>query len=207
MIPLPEYAKIKDNYCVAYMGHCRDYLVQLRMLRPYMEAEFPGVKVFICCRDEYMYLLKGEERTLGRTELKESRGRFAYIRELVSDGGKHPVESFMDESAIPFGPVARPKRPLHELNGSCVLLTNGWHPNRSLSGDQIRLALDLVRARGSDAQINKPVGGFDWVVGVECDQLWEAAAEGKCVTLISSGFGENLFLRMFPEGEIISLPA
>ena len=80
MIPLPEYVKIKDNYCIAYFGFSKEYLVQLRLLRPCMEAAFPGIQIYLCSRDDLTYLFKDEPRTLNKSTLMDNKKQFAYIR-------------------------------------------------------------------------------------------------------------------------------
>ena len=41
-----------------------------------MEKTFPGVKVYLSCRDEHMYLLEGEERIISKTELNDKKHLF-----------------------------------------------------------------------------------------------------------------------------------
>ena len=202
MIPLPEYAKIKDNYCISYNGYSKEYVVQLRLLRPSMESTFPGVQVYLSCRDEYMYLLKGEERVVSRSQLKESKNRFAYVREIYCDMTSHPVESFMNESAIPI--LTRCSPASGEV-ASCVLLTACSPPVRALGSAQIKEVFEIMGSMGITPSINKPFREFDMVVGVECDELYEAGALGKHVALVPTGFGENLFKRMFPWAQILKL--
>lgn len=200
-IPLPQYAQIKDNYCIAYFGNSKEYLVQLALLRPFMEKAFPGVKVYLSCKDDCMYILKNEERIISKTELKESRNSFGYIRELLCDMQSHPVEEFMKESNIPFGPICRTT----QNEGYAILLTNGIVPVKPLNGDQIKKAIDFIRSKGEEPVLNENVENASWVVGVECEQLYSAAAQGKKVTLIPTGFGENLFKIMFPDCQILSI--
>lgn len=201
-IPLPEYAKIKDNYCIAYFGNNKEHLVQLKLLRPFMEKTFPGVKVYLACRDDCMYLLSEEDRILSKTELKDNKHLFGYVRELLCDMQSHPVESFMLESDIPCGPICEKSN----CYGDCVLLTNGVIPVKPLNGEQIKKAINYIRKNGYEPQINGDINRAGWVVGVESEQLYLAAALGKRVSLIPTGFGEKLFKKMFPQNEIIVLP-
>ena len=200
-IPLPVYAQIKDNYCLAYFGNNKEILIQLKLLRPFMENTFPGVKVFIACREDALYLLKNEERIISKNELKESKNMFGYIRELLCDMQTHPVEEFMKESDIPYGPICN----LKITDGNCVLLTNGIIPVKPLNGSQIKQAIEFCKQSGQEPIINGSIEKAGWVVGVECDQLYQAAALGIKTTLIPTGFGENLFKKMFPDGQILRL--
>ena len=197
-IPLPEYSKIKDNYCIAYFGNNKEHLVQLKLLRPFMEQTFPGVKVFIACRDDCLYLLQNEPRIITKTQLKDSKNMFGYIRELLCDMQSHPVEEFMKESDIPCGPICKPLK----NNGNVVVLTNGIIPVKPLNGNQIKEIIEYVRSQGKEPILNGDINDASWVLGVECENLYLAAAAGKRVTLIPTGFGENLFKNMFPESEI-----
>lgn len=165
-----------------------------------MEKTFPGVQVFLSCRDEYMYLLEGQERIISRTSLKENKKNFAYIREIFCDLLQHPVEAFMKESDIPI---------LTELScklsqpSSCVLITKCSPPVKTLSGTQINKI--LKQYNHLNPAMNQPINDFDLVIGVESDELYEAGAQGKMISLIPTGFGKNLFKSMFPWGEILNI--
>lgn len=201
-VPLPYYAKIKDNYCVAYFGNSKEYLLQLKLLRPIMEAQLPGIKVYIACKSEAIYLLSGEERILTREDLQSKKNEFAYVRELSCDMQSHPIEEFMKESNLACGPI---KITTPIIATTCVLLTNAILPTKTLSGKQIQAAIDYIKQKGCEPQINGSIENADWVVGVENEDLFQAAAMGKKVTLIPTGLGENLFHAMFPKAELLTL--
>lgn len=166
-----------------------------------MESQLPGIKVFIACKKEAMYLLNGEERIVNRDEIKKED--FAYIRELACNMESHPVENLMLESKLPCGPIVTNQD--IETN-KCVLLTNGIYPTRSLSGKQIQEALKMIQKQGRTAEINADVSDAGWVIGVENEELFKAAADGKRVTLIATGLGTSLFQAMFPTAQILQLP-
>jgi hypothetical protein len=201
MIPLPEYAKIKDNYCIAYFGYSKEYLVQLRLLRPYIEEAFPGIQIYLCCKDDLTYLFKDEPRTLDKSTLMGNKKQFAYIREISYKKEIHPVEELMDESEIEIKPISTKEGNI----GSAVLLTNCCSPVKSLNHYQIKSAIQLAELKNCTIAINEPYENYDWVIGVENEQLYEAAAQGKKVTLIPTGIGENLFKKMFPFAEIVEM--
>lgn len=172
-----------------------------------MESTFPGVQVYLACREDSAYLLKGEDRIITKEELKENKHLFGYIRELSCDMQSHPIEEFMNESAIPCGPIRAKQLP---WEGGCTLLTNGVAPVRSLSGNQIKFVIEHIKkcCGGTEPELNaSPDAGHGWVVGVENESFYQAAVEGRRVTLIPTGFGENLFKKMFPGGQILTLPA
>lgn len=198
---MPLYAKIKDNYCVAYFGNCNEYLVQLRALRPFMEQAFPGVKVFIAHKEEVTYIFKNHSQTLTREQLEKNN--FAYIREITCDMEGHPVEEFMQESNIPFGPISFEK---NEAN-RCVILTQGVLPTKNLTNKQIQIACQYAQKQGFIPEINGFIDKNTWVVGVENELFYEAALSGNQITLIPTGIGENLFKKMIPHGEILEIAA
>lgn len=208
MIPLPEYAKIKDNYCVAYFGHSKDYIIQMRLVRPLIERELPGTKVFICCRDEFMYLLGGQERVLPRSELQSSRSKFAYVRELLCDMQSNPVDQLLAESEIPYCEAATLQyAPADAL--LCRVFHFGQAPTRSLDGKELKRVLAYAQDRfpgRMPVEMGGKVSHGEWVLGVECEATWEAASRGLPVTLLRTGFGENMFSKLFPKCEIISVP-
>lgn len=164
-----------------------------------MEASYPGIKIFLCSRDELQYLFKNEPRTLNKTTLLSDRKQFAYIREIYFQFGKHPVEELMDESGIEIRPFSEDELPY----GKAVLLTKGIAPTKSLSYQQIKATMEYVESKGMPLELNQDYDNFDWVIGVENENLYEAAVAGKKVTLIPTGNGENLFKRMFPKAEIL----
>jgi hypothetical protein len=204
MISLPEYATIKDYYCLAHWGHNKEYLLQMCFLRPYMEASFPEIKIFISCRDEHMYLLNGQERILQKSKVIENKNQFAYIREICNNQQTHPVEDFMNESEIYFSKIAN-QNSKYSVPGSCVLLTQSNQPTKQLTSYQLQKITEHVEKFHIDIQINKPPESFDWIIGVENELLYDQAAKGKKVTLIPTGVGENLFKNMFPDAEILKI--
>lgn len=196
-IPLPTYAKIKDKYCITYFGNCNEYLVQLRLLRPVMEATFPGIQVYIAHKQSASHIFQNSERTLTREQLENNKHEFAYIRELVCDMEKHPIESFMLESDIPLEPVS----PIPTDGQRTFILTRGTLPTKSLTQKQI----ETVQRLAPGAEINGHIDGAGWVIGVEHEDLFEAAAKGIKTTLIKTGIGENIYKRLFPEGRLLEI--
>lgn len=169
-----------------------------------MEKTFPGVKIYISCRTDCMYLFEEEERVINREELNENKNKFAYIRELLCDMQSNPVEEFMKESEIPYGAIIENEK---FSKTSCVILTNGNLPVKSLTENQLNQAILHAKKNGCNPEINKSIDKIDWIIGVENEDLYKAASQGKKVTLIPTGFGENLFNRMFPRSEILAIKA
>ncbi len=82
---LSRYEQIKNNYCVLYLGDSIEYLRQLSADRPAVEQQFPGLKVFIGCKDEYTELLSEFANILSATELRSGKAPITYIRRIERD--------------------------------------------------------------------------------------------------------------------------
>jgi len=205
-VSLPNYVKIKDNYCISYYGQNKEYLVQLSLLRPIIESTFKGIQIYISCEDSSLYLLEGESKILSKNETDTYRNNFAYIREIKSNLDKHPIESIMEESGLPCGPINFVKK--ERSTSKCALFTNGSSHTRKLSGKQITKIIESIEQNNYSIEINPLryksfVNDFDLVVGVENEYVYKAASCGVETTLIATGNGEDLFRKMFPKSQII----
>ena len=197
-----HYSKVKDKYCIAYGGHCSEYLVQLRLLRPLLEKEFPGVDIYLSGRDDFLHLLHGEKYVIPYSKVKDRKREFGYLRELVTGKG-HPVLQFLQESGI-NDPVSVPTSPNH--NKLCVLTTTAIPPTKPISEGQIaQLRSDAIYS-GYQVLVDPEPSVLEsagWVIGVENPILFEAAGLGIRTTLVTTGIGEKLYKLMFPKGEIM----
>lgn len=201
-LPLPQYTQVKDNYCIAYFGNNKEYLIQLELLIPFIESTFPGIKIYLACNENSLYLFKKHDKIITKDYLKDNKHLFGYVRELTCDMESHPVQMLMDESEIKYGPIINEE--INLIPGKCVLLTNGIQPVRSLTGEQIKILKTYITNRGFQPEINSSIEDATWVIGVENEEFYKAAILGKYVTLINTGFGENIFHCMFPYGEIFN---
>jgi hypothetical protein len=100
MMPLSQYAKVKDRYCICYLGPSREVVEHLIAIRPHIEKELPGIDVYLACRDKFLYLAEGVSRIIGQSKLVEKKRQFGYIRELKTQHGQNPVESLLLESEL-----------------------------------------------------------------------------------------------------------
>ena len=98
MIPLSQYLKVNEKYCVAYRGHSQQYVDQLIWARPYIEKELPRIQIYIACKDHLMPI--NEKRMVPESKLKIMRNKFGYIRELKYDLVTNPIEAFLMESDL-----------------------------------------------------------------------------------------------------------
>ena len=156
-----------------------------------MEKTFPGIKVYLSCKNNYMYLLKDEQRIIQFEELDKNRNLFGYIRTIKNENNTHPIENFMLESDIEVLPI---KTNTNTSNKKCVILSNGIEPVRSLTGDQIKKLYEKLESKGFDVFLNVDFSDAGLVVGVENENLYLAAESGISTNLIATGFGENLLL-------------
>lgn len=195
-IALPHYLSIKDNYCVYYFGLNKEYITQLSLLRPLIELKFPGLQIYICCKDNFMYLLENEQRICSQS--KFDKNNYAYSREIKNSLEKHPIEELMEESEIPCGPITLEKK--EKKLKKTAIFTNGQSPTRSLNYKQINNVIKNIK---NEYTINpSSFEEFDSVIGVENEHLYKAASLGIDTTLIPTGNGENLFAKMFPNNQI-----
>ena len=167
-----------------------------------MEKTFPGVEVYIACKEEAMRIFKDEHRVLSKKELEQSYGELAYIRELNCNMRDHPVQQFMIESGIPYGPI---NQKVNTLNKNCLIVSKGQLPTKSLTESQLDLVKNLAKNQGYTVATDGNYKDFGWIIGVESEEIFEAAALGIRTTLIITGFGEKLYQKMYPSGEILRL--
>jgi len=205
--PLKKYKLVKDNYCICYYGINKEYIVQLRLLRPFIEKQFEGLSIYICCSDDSMYLLREQKNVFAKSRINELRDRVSYIRTLEDSTDSHPVEDLLKESGILCPALKIPSREIRSKK--CALLTNGVGPVRSLTGKQISLIVNKFEKEGFRVIINPKIEeiieDFEVVVGVESVALYESACRGLRTCLVPTGIGKNLFDSMFPSNEAIRL--
>ncbi len=201
---LPKYREVKDKFCVGYFGPCNEYVTLLLGLRKLVEAELPGLRVYIGCRED----LCGPENTVPESEVmrmtREPWGTgFGHIREIRCNMKDHPVEAFFAESKIAIRPTAD-HQPDPD-NRVVRLYPNGTSPTRSLTDTQTQA---IAKRYAKDGYVVRQDGPWDdagIVVGVESTSLWEAAMAGKSVVLCDTGLGTALFRVICPWGTVISV--
>lgn len=191
-----------------YLGDSLEYVVSLKLLRPQIEAQLPGIKVWISCQDEYLYLLEDELNIVSYTELEKCKSNFAYIREIRNDCTKHSILKLMEESNLKISPIAKNSK----KSGMCLICPEGIQPVKSLMpskipnqaiivGSDIHYSLDIkIRPKGKDKL--KYIEEASWIIGVENEYLFLGAAKGIKTTLLKTGIGDKLFKEMFPDSEI-----
>lgn len=150
MIPLHEYVKIKDNYCLCYYGESDEYLVLLRLLKPIIENHLPKLKLHISCKDEKAYLL---DNAVKLSEGSLGKFKFAHAKEIKYSGEGHPIEELIAEigiNAISVTEIAE------VTNNNCVIVTKGNHPTKSLNSRQISAIKQKCIERNYETEIDVP---------------------------------------------------
>jgi hypothetical protein len=197
MMTLPHYTKVKDRYCIAYFGNSKEYLVQLRLLRPLMEAKFPGTQIYLAAKADNMYLLEGLERTIDKETLRDKNRDFGYIRELNCDMSSHPIHNFLKENSISESVCDKTSK----IPGPCGIFPEAYLPTRPLSDNEILQLRSFVARQGYQPKIGGKIEDLTWVIGPENEHVFGAASLGIRTTLIENGLGTDLFKQMFPKAE------
>lgn len=203
MRKLADYARSKDNYLIYYLGPNEEYLLQLLLVRPALERHFPGLQLFISCKDHYFPRISGNDRTLPYSQINGQRHCFAHLRELSFDGYRHPVSAILEEAEL--SDYAAPIPPLLDRSVKCVIISKSLHPVKPLEQGQIHRLLRSARDEGYEVELDKDIDGSGLVVGVESYSLYLAASQGIETRLVPTGFGTRLYEKLFPSQKIMKL--
>lgn len=164
-------------------------------LRPAIEAELPGIEIYLSGNPEF---LPPGDRII---PAPVNNDEMAFVKELTCDlrKHKHPVEELIKESFLKLNHWIVPKiKP--SIGARYVLCPNGTLPTKSLTPQQV----EAVKRR-TNAEISNDINGANWVIGVENEQIFQAAMQGIRTTLIPTGLGTDLYKKLFPSGEIMVL--
>lgn len=199
MINFTDYAKIANNYCICYFGYADEYLVQLRLIKPFLQQKFPELNIYLGCKDEKVSILKDCENVIKLTELKIRKTEFAHISEIKSNGETHPIEDLLISAGITKFAINVNKS---KQTDRCVIITSGYYPTKPLEKDKID---KLKRMAPRNCEINTNVSGAGLVMGVESEGLCEAASQGIETILVPTGVGTRLYKSMFPEIKLLHI--
>jgi len=201
-IAFSSYKEIRNRYCIAYFGLANEYLLQLVAVRPFIEAKFPGIRIYIAHSDN-TNILDGETNVLSISKLRAEKDSFAHIREINYDSsGTHPIENILKECDIKKYAI---QTPICNNNSKCVITTDAIYPSSPLHDSQIKELVNLAKQRGYIASINTDIGDASWIIGPENATLFRAAMAGKRTSLVSNNIVDNLYKNLFPAGEILQL--
>jgi len=189
-----------------YAGHCEEYVFLLKLVRPVLTQQFPDLDIHLACRDDFMYLLDGDRKTLSRSVLKKRHAEFGYIREIRGKmKGPHPIYELFTESDLPIPTLCNHVTTDCRL---CYINPEGSLPTKRMTAQQIEACTEMAQFQGyhvrvtTDHNTTKQAG---WVIGVENISLFEAAVQGKRTSLVPTGVGTKLYEGLFPKGEILRI--
>ena len=63
----------------------------------------------------------------------------------------------------------------------------------------------MARDEGYEPMVNTDIDNAGLVMGVECQNLFEAAARGLETRLVPTGLGARLYKTMFQNGKVLEL--
>jgi len=113
---------------------------------------------------------------------------------------KHPVLELVEESNLTLEHLKPPK--IEKLNLKCAICPKGNAPTQSIDGSKVEKLKKMVTLQGYTAVLDDAENA-GWVIGVENEQLFNAATKGVRTTLIPTGLGTDLYKKMFPSAEIM----
>lgn len=202
--PLPDYAKIKDKYCICYTGNNIEYIVQLLYLRPHIEEELPGIQIYIGYPSRHEHLVEGHARVVRAEDIDPKKREYAYIRQIRCDQISHPVENLLEESRLTLPTLETPTLVQTEIK-RCAIYPKGGLPTKWLTQQQTDNLFHLCRGKGYQPVLEGDLETVGWVIGVENAPLFQAACKGIKTSLVPTGVGTRLYQRLFPTGEILKL--
>jgi hypothetical protein len=191
--PLPQYATIKNDLCLYYAGFLHEHVLQLKMLRPMIERQLPGINIHLCVRDSAEYLVKDEPRIVLASQFHENRKNFAYIKNIVSDPATHPIWQMITESSLAIDPVPQKESDRSKL---CLITSKGSAQTGSLTNLEIQKLRSKLVSRGFQVELDCWVAGAGMVAGVESEYLYRGLECGMKTALIPTGLGTGLYLAL-----------
>lgn len=203
MIEFTKYAKIKDRYCLSYFGTSDEYLLQIFLIKPFIENKFNGVKIYIGCRDDKKHLFGKNDYILEKSQIIKERLNFGYIREITFNGKEHPIENLVRECEIDNIEISNQLQEEHTTK--CVIITKGNYPTVSLDQNKVNALKRIATQNGFECVLDEDISNAGLVMGVESWNLFKAASEGIKTKLWPTGMGTNLYKFMFPKGELITI--
>ena len=101
-----RYIKIKDTCCICYFGHNPEYVVQLNLIRPYLEKNFVGLTFFLSCRDELFEIIENDKNVIKKLDLYANKKDFGFIKEILIDD-TNVIEKLLFRSGFKRSSICR----------------------------------------------------------------------------------------------------
>lgn len=197
----PYYNEIRNKVLICYLGHSKDYLVQLRIIRPYLEKL--GLDIWIGCRDEYRDWV---DKVITLSDFEDKKEEFVYSLEITYASDEiHPIWKLWKEAEVKLDKIEQ-KPPQTTI---AILTTECNYPTKPLSIKQTTQLREYLLRKGmssivetNDKSILDKAG---IVAGVENALLFEAASRGIYTILIPTGLGTELYKTLFSKAEVLIL--
>lgn len=196
-----NYLKIKDKICIIYSGYNTEYIIQFKLLIPDLTIKLNNIDITFCCRSNYLDLLEPYQNKISLEQHRNSD--YGITFPMVYDASKeiHPIFSLLKDKKLTKYKVTGSK----SYNG--LICPEGNFPTKSVSRNQLSILKNLVLQRGfkpmiigtgsseTDLPIDKRPNNKEklelarnagYVIGVECDVLYEALGAGIPTTLIGN---------------------
>jgi len=201
MIAFEDYVKVKNNYCICYFGNCNEYLVLLEMLRPRIEAKFPGLNFYIGCKDDCLSYFSVLDKILPISELKIRKNEFAHIKELKYDSQDHPIQKILEESEVEK--ITLGLLNCNERTTKAIIVKENTYPVNPLNSQQIATAIRIAESRGFQVEFSNDWANSGLVIGVESEAVVRAARAGIPTILADNGIGTKFYKKIFPDLELL----
>lgn len=197
-----KHLEIKDKYCVKYLGLYDEFVLQLIYLKYALQAEFDGIELCICCRDELFNRLGPIPGLLPESQFVKND--YGCNRELRFNNLINPVEEWVNESRATLKHLSPPQK---RIIGSriCLISNVGLSPVKKLTEDALNRLKSYVTSKGFTPFVDErsPIE-TDWVIGIEGYDLTQAALIGIPTTLIpTGGVSASFYQRIFPYCQIL----
>lgn len=199
--PFPYYNEIKSKLCIYYLGHSKEYLVLLRLLRPTVEKEF-DLDIYICCRDEYVCWLDGS-KIIPLSQFENKKKEFVHAMEITYASDEiHPISRLTKDITFKKIEQGKPKTQIG------IIIEEGNFPTKPLTPKQTSKLKEWLIIKGMKPIIANDINLIETagiVAGVESEFLFQAAALGIPTALVPTGIGTELYQYLFSPGLVISL--
>lgn len=196
--PFSNYAKIKDNFCIAYFGCCNEYLWLLEYIRPFIIREFPQINLQLACQDN---LLHNWPNFISQTDLINNKNNYVYIKEIKCNLITHPIMDFIEESSVQVEPVK-----IQPTDSNiCVIHSKGNLPTKSIPESKVEMLRRTYEQKGYQVCRDLDVENPGVVIGVENELFVKAALTGIPSSLAPTGVGARLYTKIFPNVNILEI--
>ena len=188
MVSLAHYSKVINKVCLLYTGSVPEYTIALNYILPFIKQKYPELTTSLYVRDEFAQDNALPESTLNRAD-------FSFVKEFKIHPTEHVILTFIKEAGLTF-----PRLPIKGDN-TFLICPNAIFPSRPLTQEQIQSLTTFAKERG----YTRATEDAGWVIGAENECVFGAAAKGIRTTLVPSGIGTELFMRIFPHGKVMDL--